>query len=820
MKDSLKNKKPTKQKKKKKRSKLAKNLIIGFYSFTLFCLLSGFAGAGFIYFHYSQDLPDVRELRNYHPSTITQIYSDVDEKIAEFYIEKRIMTPLEDIPLALKQASLAVEDSNFYYHFGIDPKAIFRAFITNLKAGRVVEGGSTITQQLSKTLFLSRERKLPRKIKEAILSVRMELVFTKDEILEMYLNQIYYGHGSYGVEAAARTYFGKGVADLSIAECAMIASLPKAPNHYSPYKDPQRGRKRRNRTIRRMAYLSFITKEEAKTAIKENFNLVEVTNMLNRAPYFVEHIRQFLEEKYGSSKLYRGGLKVYTTLNIDLEESAQRAIKENLRISDKRYGYRGPMGNVDLSKGELAIQEALIKMNHFGKDEGITEGTIIKGVVISVEEKQVSVYLGPDEGTIDILDMNWARPPNTKLDGRWVKIKRPNEALSPGDLIWVKPLKIKQGSQNWALSLEQEPEVEGSLVSLDPKTGQIKAMVGGYDFSKSQFNRAVQAIRQPGSAFKPIIYAAAIKEGYSPSSIIIDSPIIFKEKENAFNKWKPVNFEEKFYGPTSLRTALTHSRNVVTVKLMQKIGIKGTIRLAKSLGISTNLEENLSISLGSSGLTLFQLTSAYSAFANNGTLVKPTSVRNIQNRKGETLYTSNLEITQPISPGVAYTITNLLKSVVEHGTGKKVRVLNRPVAGKTGTTNNYVDAWFMGFTPELVTGVWVGKDKDEPLGRNETGSRAAIPIWLQYMQEALVDSPITNFQIPREIQYLRVQPETGEPASFNEPGSQFEIFLQEHYGDWQTPVKSWNGAVDNPTLVPNQQTLSIILTKYSNLNGQ
>ena len=718
MKKSLENQKPITFKKKKKRSKLGKILIVTFYSLTLFCLIAGFAGASFIYFHYSQDLPDVRELKNYHPSTITQIYSDGDEKVAEFYIEKRIMVPLEDIPLALKQATLAVEDSNFYYHLGIDPKAIFRAFITNMKAGRVVEGGSTITQQLSKTLFLSRERTLPRKIREAILSVRLELVFTKDEILEMYLNQIYYGHGSYGVEAAARTYFGRGVADITIAECAMIASLPKAPNHYSPYKDPKRARKRRNHTIRRMSYLSFITKSEGESALNEEFHLGEVTSMLNRAPYFVEHIRQFLEEKYGSSKLYRGGLKVYTTLDMDLQESAQKSVIKHLRIADKRYGYRGALDNWDLSRGELSIQEALIKMNRFKEGEGITAGKIIKGVVVSVNEKQVSVFLGPDEGTIDIRDMNWARPPNTRLDGRWARIKRPSEALHPGDLILVKPLRILEGSLGWALALEQEPDVEGSLVSLDPKTGQVKAMVGGYSFAKSQFNRAVQAIRQPGSAFKPIIYAAAVKEGFSPASIIIDSPIIFKEKEDAFDKWKPVNFEEKFYGPTSLRTALTHSRNVVTVKLMQNIGIKGTIKLAKSLGITSNMERNLSISLGSSGLTLFELTSAYSAFANNGTLIKPRSIRSIQNRKGEILYTAKPEITQPISPGVAYTITSLLQSVVEHGTGKKVKVLNRPVAGKTGTTNNFVDAWFMGYTPELVTGVWVGKDKDEPLGRN------------------------------------------------------------------------------------------------------
>ena len=697
---------------------------------------------------------------------------------------------MENIPLSLKQATLAVEDSNFYYHFGIDPKAIFRAFLTNIKAGRVVEGGSTITQQLTKTMFLSRERTLPRKIKEAILAVRLELVFTKDEILEMYLNQIYYGHGTYGVEAAARNYFGKSVKDLTIAECAMIASLPKAPNNYSPYKNPKRARKRRNHVIRRMANISFINQEEAKLALQEDFHLGKVEKMLNKAPYFVEHVRRILEEKFGSSKLYRAGLKVYTTLNIDMQESAQRAIKKNLLIADKRYGYRGPLGTVDITQGERAVQNAMIKKNGFLEEENIKAGDIIYGTVMKVGKSQVWVILGQEDGYLDIKDMDWARKPNPNLDGRWAKIKNPNEAISIGDLILIKVLGRRQDGLGWSLSLEQEPEVEGALISLTPENGQVKAMVGGYDFQKSQFNRSVQAIRQPGSAFKPIIYAAAINEGYSPSSIIIDSPIIFKEKQDAFDKWKPVNFEEKFYGPTSLREALAHSRNVVTVKLMQKIGIKSTIRLAKSLGISSKLEENLSISLGSSGMTLYDLVSAYSAFANMGNRIKPTVIRSIKSRREEVLFSSIPEITQPISPGTAHIITSLMESVVKNGTAKKVKALKRPVAGKTGTTNNYVDAWFMGYTPDLVTGVWVGKDKDEPLGRNETGSRAAIPIWLQFMQEALANKPIINFPVPSDIQFLKVQSKSGEPAKFGDIDSNFEIFSQEFLPKKEQPFTS------------------------------
>ena len=790
MQDSPKKKNPRKTRKKKpakERSKFKKILMVSFLSILLICLTAGFIGAGFIYFHFSKDLPDVRKLKDHQPSTITQIYSDKDEKIAEFYIEKRIIVSLENIPLALKQATLAVEDSNFYYHFGIDPKAIFRAFITNLKAGYVVEGGSTITQQLTKTMFLSREKTLPRKIKEAILAVRLELVFSKDEILEMYLNQIYYGHGTYGVEAAARTYFGKSVKELTIAECAMIASLPKAPNNYSPYRNPKKARKRRNHVIRRMADVSFITTEQAKTSLQEDFHLGEVQEMLNKAPYFVEHVRRILENKFGSSKLYRAGLKVYTTLNMEMQESAQRAIKENLRNADKRYGYRGSLGTVDLSRGEIAVQNAMLKQNNFSEGQGIEIGSTINGTVMSVGETQAWVILGAEDGYLDIKNMNWARKPNPNVDGRWAKIKRPNEAIAAGDMIQVKVLGRKQDGSGWSLALEQEPEVQAALVSLAPLTGHVKSMIGGYDFYKSQFNRAVQAIRQPGSAFKPIIYAAAVNEGFAPSSIIIDSPIIFKEKKDAFDKWKPVNFEEKFYGPTSLREALAHSRNVVTVKLMQKIGIKSSIRLARSLGISSNLEENLSIALGSSGMTLYELTSAYSAFANMGTLFKPAAIRSIKSRSGEVLFSAVPETTQPITPGTAHIITSLMKSVIQNGTATKVKALKRPVAGKTGTTNNYVDAWFMGYTPELVTGVWVGKDKDEPLGRNETGSRVAIPIWLQFMQEALANQPKINFSVPKDIQFLKVQSESGEPAKFGDTDSKFELFSQDFLPEKEQP---------------------------------
>lgn len=751
----------------------------------LFLLLSGLfvscLGAAFIYFYYSKDLPDVRILKEYQPSTITKLYSDADDLIAEFYIEKRIIIRQDKIPLQLKQATLAVEDSNFYYHFGVDPKAIFRALITNFRAGKVVEGASTITQQLSKTLFLTRDRTLTRKIKEAILAFRMELIFSKDEILEMYLNQIYYGHGSYGVEAAAKTYFGKKALDLNVEECAMLASLPKAPNNYTPYRFPERAKKRRGHALRRMAHLGFISREQAEEASNSEFELGEITDMLNMAPYFVEYIRQFLQDAYGSKKLYRDGLKVYTTLNLEKQVIAQKAVIENLRVTDKRYGYRGPLEAMGLNLNPLAVQTTLRELNGFqkGEETGVEKGTIIKGAVLEATDDDALIELGGEEGIIELRNMNWARKPNIAVDGRWSKIARVKEALSPGNLIMVKVLGRRDEDMRWSLSLEQEPEVEAGLISLEPGTGHIKAMVGGYNFSKSQFNRAVQAIRQPGSAFKPIIYASALAEGYSPASVIIDSPIIFKEKEDAFEKWKPVNFEKKFYGPTLLRTAMTHSRNVVTVKLLQSVGVKQAILMARNLGISTHLANNLSIALGSSGVTLLEITSAYSSFANGGKRVSPTAVRLIENRDGEILYSAQPHTSQPISSGIAYTVTSLMQSVVQNGTARKIKVLNRPVAGKTGTTNNYVDAWFIGFTPEVVTGVWVGKDNDEPLGANETGSRAAIPIWLQYMQSALEGKPIQNFPVSNEVVFSKINPETGEKTGFGDPRARFEVFIDD-----------------------------------------
>ena len=791
----------------------------------LICLVVGFTGASILYFKYSDGLPDVRALKEYQPNIISKVYSDTDELIAEFFIEKRIMVGFDQMPLRLKQATLAVEDSGFYYHLGIDPKAIIRASVANYRAGHVVEGASTITQQLTKTLFLSPQKKFERKIREAILAIRMELIFSKDEILEMYLNQIYYGHGSYGVAAAARTYFGKELKDLTISECAMISSLPKAPTHYSPYNNLDKALKRRDHALRRMEYHGFITEEEMEAALMEPLELGEVKGMLNKAPYFVEHIRQFIQENYGSKQLYQDGMKIYTTLNLENQLVAEQAVKDGLRLADKRYGYRGPLGNIDPKQDLQVLDNLLMELNQrpTGPSQSVAEsnqadspvsneistnasaateadtpqpvmqffkeGELVKGIVTQIKDEEVAVYLGGNRGVIRIENMNWAREPNFKLDGKYHQITDPKEALSKGDIIEVKILappeeeeKGKEGILN--LGLEQEPEVQAGLISLEPSTGYIKSMVGGYDFSKSQFNRATQAVRQPGSAFKPIIFATALQDGYTPASIIIDSPVIFNEKEDTFGKWKPVNFEKKFYGPTSVRTALTHSRNVVTIKLLQNTGVPKAIQMARRLGITTNLSNNLSIALGSSGVTLYELVSAYSIFANQGMRLPPVPIRYIKDRNDEVLYTYE-PVGEPIlSSGMAYIVTNLMESVVQHGTAHVIReTLNRPIAGKTGTTNDYNDAWFIGFSPELVTGVWVGKDQDESMGVNETGTRTAIPIWLKYMQEALKDVPIKSFPIPNDVTYIKINQETGQETTFDDPDGRFEVFLNDNLPD-------------------------------------
>lgn len=730
-----------------------------------------------LYQHYTSGLPDIEMLKTYQPSLITKVYTDRGELLTEFFVEKRILVPLSQIPPALKAATIAVEDARFYEHTGIDIWGILRAAWMNLQAGEVVQGGSTITQQLTKTLLLSPQRTMERKIQEAILAQKIEHTLSKDEILELYLNQIYYGHGAYGVEAAANTYFGKHVTDLTLAEAATLAGLPRAPANYSPYLAPQKALQRRQHVLHRMVENNFITPEEAEQAAAEPLQLRVRQEKAVEAPYFVEQVRQYVEERYSSTDLYRGGLRIYTTLNREFQRFAEEAIRKGVIALDKRRGYRGPLSHIS-SLPTIDWQQIEALPWPAGLEQPQREGQILKGVVTKIAKDTVRVRLpGEMEGMIPLKEMAWAAKPNPQADGLYRRISRPDQALTVGDVVAVSILKLpEKPDEPFLLSLEQEPIVQGALVCLEVSTGAVKALVGGYDFGKSQFNRAVQAVRQPGSAFKPLIYATALTKGFTPASIIVDAPFAISDRPG--NIWKPMNFDRQFHGPTTLRTGLTHSRNIVAIKLLQAIGPQSVIELAQQLGIQSSLYPSLALALGSSGVTPLELTTAYNVFANRGVRMEPFLIRKITDRYGNVL-----EETRPIgepvlSPQVAYLMTSMLQSVVQSGTGQRVKALQRPVAGKTGTTNDFIDAWFVGYTPSYTTGVWVGLDNVESLGNKETGSRAAIPIWLEFMQQALEGKPAEEFEKPAEgLVTVRIDPETGLQALPEEENAITEIFL-------------------------------------------
>jgi penicillin-binding protein 1A len=609
------------------------------------------------YFYFNHDLPSIETLKNYKPSAITKIFSEEGEVIGEFFYEKREVVSLDRVPNHLIQAFVSGEDARFFQHKGLDYLAILRALYRNIFSGEIVQGGSTITQQVVKSLLLSPEKKFARKIREAILAYRIEKYLTKEEILFLYLNQIYLGHGAYGISAAAENYFGKTIEELNLAESALLAGLPQAPSKNSPYQHPQQAKKRQLYILNRMVEEGFISSTEMNKIAKTPYIIrAKDKPSIEKAPHFVEYIRRYVEEKYGKDALYKNGLQVFSTIDLQFQKPAQEAVELGLKEIEKREKY-----------------------------------------------------------------------PSAAMP------------LTP----------------------------EGALICFDLETGYVKVMVGGRDFRKSQFNRAIQARRQTGSAFKPIIYASALDKGYTPASIIIDAPILF---EWGNQKWRPKNFEGKFLGPTTLRNALTHSVNVVTVKIAQDVGVDYIRDYAKKLGITSPLYHELSMALGSSSLSLFELTRAYAVFANQGRSFKPLFIKKILDRDGNLLeenlpsfYFEDSERGEPvITPQTAFLITYLMQGVVQHGTGWRARSLGRPVAGKTGTTDQFMDAWFIGYTPDFITGVWVGFDEERSLGENETGARAASPIWVAYMSKILKDKPKKDFSVPEEVEFMKIDPKTGQ----------------------------------------------------------
>jgi penicillin-binding protein 1A len=761
--------------------------------FLIALILVILASAGGLYFFYNlvQELPSIASLKDYRPSIITRVYADNGELIDEFYLEDRKVVRVTDLPKFVILAFVAAEDARFFQHRGFDIKSIARAFIKNLMAGKIVQGASTITQQVAKSLFLTPERSYIRKLREAILAYRIDKYLKKYEILNLYLNQIYLGHGTYGVEAASKRYFMKQAKDLTLAEATLLAGLPKAPSRYSPVSYPERARTRQIYVLNRMVEDGYITEKEKALALSVPLEMKWAEEKEKIAPYFTENVRRYIQAKYTSEVLYKEGLEVYTTLDIDMQKAARKAVEKGLEELDRRQGYRGPIQRIgeDEFDSYLKAQNEELEKNPLKKDQ------VIKALVFDInnDEKIVGLQAGRYTGLMALKDMVWARKPDPNIAYNAAEVRDPAEVLKVGDIILVKvtdivKLDTETGQEatekeetglemRFTAALEQEPEVQGAFLCMDAKTGAIQAMVGGRSYRESEFNRATQARRQPGSAFKPFIYTAAFDRGMTPATVIMDTPIIFEDTLKD-SKWKPRNYEEKFYGPTILRTALVKSRNLVTIKVLKDIGIDYAADYATNIGITSPLTRDLSMALGTSGVTLIEMVKGYGVFANQGKKTEPFFIKKIVDRTGHVIEEHKPRVEQVIDPRIAYITSHLLQQVVKSGTGWRLRALGRPVAGKTGTTNDLKDAWFMGYTPSLVAGVWVGFDDLRKLGKYETGSRAASPIFLYFMKEVLAGTPIKFFSPPDGVVFSRIDPKTGLLAKPEAKKYVFECFLE------------------------------------------
>lgn len=770
----------------RRRRRVLRRVLVAF-AVLIVLALTGAGAAGYVaYQELATGLPDVSALQDYQPSLVTEVYDRHEELIAEFFVEKRRLVHLSEIPVHVRHATIAAEDSRFYSHGGVDYVGIGRAFWVNLRAGTTREGASTITQQVARNLFLTRERTLRRKIREAILARRIEQQYDKDSILQIYLNQIFYGHNTYGIEAAAQLYCGKSVADLSLADGAMIAGLPPAPNTYSPLRNPERSLQRRGHVLRRMVAEGYLEAGDAAAAEQESMcspgDRPHITHRINRAPYFVEHVRQHLEDRYGPSALYRGGFTVHTTLDLRLQQAAQKSVQDGLLTVDKRIrrgAWQRSPRRVALTSDEArntALIEA-VTMAH-GAGPTVRKGDLLAGVLLEVRSDSAAVAIRKSRGVVKPGGAAWIRSvvgvPG-KFEGDLTQL------MHRGDVVRVRVTEADPEGVAHQLELEQDPQVQGALLALEASSNQVLAMIGGYDFDRSQFNRALRAVRQPGSAFKPVIYAAAIEAGMNPTTQVSDDPI---EREiPGADTWRPENYDEEFLGPITMRLALTKSRNLATIDLLEKIGVDAACAYARQLGVRREFPCVLSLALGSAEMTLLDVTTIYGVFANQGINTEPAFITRIVDRFGTIKEEHLLSAARVMSPEVAYTVTSMLESVVQHGTGRQVRALERPAAGKTGTTNDFHDAWFIGYTPEIVAGVWVGFDNQASLGRRESGGRVAAPIWLAFMDEALHGQPVTDFPIPPGIRFVLqdVEAET-EPITRSPEGAAFfEVFIDPDY---------------------------------------
>ncbi len=737
----------------------------------------GLIGGGIVayaVYDYSQDLPDYAHLNDYAPPTVTRVHAGDGRLLAEYARERRVFVPIDAMPERLKHAFVAAEDQNFYSHFGLDPRGIARAVVENVKRlrdGGRPEGASTITQQVAKNFLLTNEVSIERKVKEAILAMRLEEAFTKDEILELYLNEIFLGNRSYGVAAAALNYFDKALDDLTIGETAYLAALPKAPSRYDPVRDHDAAVGRRDYVINRMQDDGYITPEEAAAAKAEPLvTHRRAPTEYARADFFTEEVRRQLVGHFGEEGFYGGGLSVRTTVAPALQAIADRALRRGLGDYDRRHrGYRGPVATIPLE----GWQDALKKV-----DPGFELMDLKLAAVLGVEPDAARLgFVDGDEGALRLEDVRWARPEDAQ--GKiGPALREVGAILEVGDVVLVERETGRGESSHWAL--RQRPEVEGAVVALDPHTGRVLALSGGFSYRQSKFNRATQALRQPGSAFKPFVYLAALEDGYTPSSIIVDGPIEI-EQGPGLPLWKPENYSQTFYGPSTLRTGLEKSRNLMTVRLAQDVGMGRVKDVAHRFGIDRGLGDNLASALGSNEVTVMGLTAAYAMLVNDGKRIEPVMIERIQDRYGKTVMSRTGETcaacqsetlatpppalpnerAQVVDPRNAYQLVHMLEGVVEHGTAQRAKAIGHPLAGKTGTTNDAKDAWFVGFSPDLAVGVYVGFDRPQSLGRKATGSNVALPVWVEVMQAALKGQPPIPFRTPPGIRLVRVDAEAG-----------------------------------------------------------
>lgn len=788
----------------------------------LFCILIPIIiGVGFgVYYSIARTIPSLAELKQSPESQGARIYADDDTQIGEIKTSQGVFVKLKDISPHMINAVIAVEDASFWRHGGIDYLAIMRAVAVDIVKGHLKEGGSTITQQLAKNTLLTPEKTFKRKIKELILARRIEHSMSKEEILETYLNKVYLGSGAYGVQMAAHAYFGKDAKYLTLPEAALIAGLLKAPSSFSPFNDLERARARQQTVLLRMEEEGLISRRQRTEAEQYPVSLSSKIAEGNEYAYFVDYVKTILVREYGEEAVMRGGMKVYTTMDRHMQRAAQAAIRNGLRSFDKRRGWRGALGHKDLAAPERkgdAVKPSIVFKNPL-------PGDILRGTVMRVDEGVATVHTEPVTGKLYEKDAQWAQAvldPQKQRTVQRGKVKL-RDLLKPGDIIEV-AVRVNDGARV-EFSLEQPPDVQSALVAMEPDTGYVRALVGGSDYSKSQFNRAINASRQVGSAFKPIIYSSAMESGsFTPASIIVDEELKYNNPDGSV--WSPKNFDGKYHGPTRLREALTHSRNVVTVKLVEAVGIGRVLDTAARMGVRTAMPRDLTIALGSLSLTPLELATVYDVLANGGMKVEPTAIKFVRDRSDNMMPLPKPEPAEALDPQSAYLVGSMMRDVVQFGTGGAAKALGRPVAGKTGTTNDFKDAWFVGFTTEMLATVWVGFDELKPLGSAETGATgggAAAPIWVEFMKNVPSRGKSPEFDVPEGIVTRLIDPETGKLATKWTEGAYTDYFKEgtEPKESAKTP---WNTHerenIVTPSSSSKQQQVSAIANAASSKQG-